>query len=1230
MSKRSYILNDHSMKKFYFFLLIVAFCPRIAISQDCSLLVATYTTYESRCAATGSIKVVAGGGSGSYKYKMTGPVNTNFTSADSITGLAAGTYILTVNDIATNCNRVITNVIIPGTYEDPRFTLTKTDVTCDNSSNGSITVSDQLFGRAPFLYTIVAPSPMGIGTSNATGVFPNLSAGTFSIRLSDSCGGIQTRQITIVNYTWWIQSFSFTKIACDTATGSIVVKDSKGNISTVSGIPGFTYGIVRSPGDTIWSTSPLFTFALLGNPTFQVIAKDSCGIIKKAVANVNLVPSVSASVTVYNKQCSTFSVKLNNILNFFTPDFCLYNSSNVLISCNTTGTFTNIPYGSYCIKAHDSCTDTTITRCFTATPPPLSINNTISISNKVCSTFTAAVTGQVGLTNPSFCIYNASNVLISCNATGVFTLLPYGSYCIKTTDGCRDTTITKCFTVLRPVPNLPPVLLPSYVTCTGFGVIVTGDSTSAPLYCLYDSNGVLIICNNTGIFDSIPLGTYCINMYDSCYDTTIIRCITVGMPVLTNDLATVVSNKTCVDFTVTATSSNLTTPNYCLYTSGGSMIRCDSSGIFNNLPYGSYCIRAKNSCPDTTMIKCFTVSQPVPSVDVTIRTDSYTCSTFNATVTGLVNIQSADFCIYDNNDSLVTCDPRGEFLNLLYGSYCIKIRDGCYDTTILRCFTVNPVPVTISGYAVPSCSIGYAQFQITLTNTNNPVNVKIYRPDSTLFSSVDYSASVLYIDSIPAVIPGQFYKIVIRDNCGRKDSLLLGAVASFVNRVPVVKGNCPGAGWSNGSGDIITTVTTNLGAITVSIIKKDGVLYAPPLLPNTVTASSYSFLDLGPGTYIIKAVENFCNNGFYDTVIVQPYQFPNLNRSSAYQCDLGGFSVSAVATDGVGPFMYEIIGSIPATPSIISGPQASPIFNINNGSNYSLIRLRAVDACGNATLGDASILPLAINGIINTWNCFNMATTLSVDPIYNSTYSWYKKDSLNAIDSTFMGAGSSLFIPIILPGDTGYYVCHLSALNGCIKRSYYYHLDGSCNIVLPIVMEDFKGRTEDDKNYLSWKMLLQDEIDHFVMERKNGNNSFNPIGRVEAIKGPPGGQRYNFTDHFPLPGKNYYRLKMNTKDLMLKMSNIVVLENKKTGIDISIYPNPVSDKLTIAFGDKEKHRYTISLFNMMNQLVKVSDYNTVSNNKTDISVQDIAPGFYVIKIYNPDTKEVFSSKLIIK
>ena len=127
------------------------------------------------------------------------------------------------------CQTSISNVVIGGNYSDPRFQLSAGDVTCLNGSNGTISVTNLENGRGPFNFTIVAPSAGGIGTTNTTGVFPNLIGGDYTIQLRDSCGGQQTRRITVQNYNWWIDQSVVTKSGCNDVKIDLTVKDNKGN-----------------------------------------------------------------------------------------------------------------------------------------------------------------------------------------------------------------------------------------------------------------------------------------------------------------------------------------------------------------------------------------------------------------------------------------------------------------------------------------------------------------------------------------------------------------------------------------------------------------------------------------------------------------------------------------------------------------------------------------------------------------------------------------------------------------------------------------------------------------------------------------------------------------------------------------------------------------------------------------------------------------------------------------
>lgn len=1228
------------MQKIYFSVLgVFAFCmlflllPRLAKGQTCGSLTATQLSYESRCTATGSIKVFASGGSGSYKYKVNGPVNTNFTSSDSVTGLAAGVYSVIVNDIVTNCTFVKNNVTVLGNYKDPRFSMAGFDVTCDNGNNGRITLNTQNFGRAPYGYTIVSPSPMGIGTTNTTGTFNSLVAGVYIIRLTDSCGGIQTRVVTINNYTWKIDSFSFRKISCETVVGSITASDSKGNISTAGGMPGFTYGVVRAVGDTIWSSNAAFSFYLGGQNTFEVIVKDPCGKIKKGLANVNFKPSVDANVSIYNAGCNTFSAALAAVRNFYGAKFCIYNSNNVQLVCNATGVFTNLPYGKYCISAYDSCSDTTIFRCFNSTPPALSVGNNILIKNNTCNTFTAEVTGQVGLTSPQYCLIDAFGNTKACNSTGIFNNLAHGNYCITIKDNCRDTTIVRCISTAPPRPFVPAVILPSYYDCAVFGVVVGRDSLTRPLYCIFDENKVQISCNTTGIFNNLVYGNYCITIHDSCYDTTIVRCISVLGPVVVNDIVVKKNNRTCATFSITTTGgSSIIDPGFCLYNNQNVLIECNESGIFSNLAYGSYCLKVKTACPDTSFTYCFSEYPPKPSLNSNVTITKKNCTTFNVNTSGAQNLNSPKYCLYNASDVKLSCNTTGVFANLLYGSYCIKIQDGCYDTLISRCFNVMPTPIKLTVSSKKSCKLGYASFGINVIGGSVPVNIKIYKPNGVLFFNRSYNSTAINIDSIPGTLTGQSHKIIVTDNCGNKDTVYSNATASFFTRMPTVVPKCPSSTWANGSGSLLIKASSNMGTLVVRIMKRNGILLSPYIAPSVVSGSMYTFNNLEPATYIVRYTANDnCNNIYYDTVTVNPYQYPNLNRSSVYQCDVNGFSLGAVVSNGVSPFLYEIIGSSPSSPSIVTSPQPASLFTINNGTNYSLVRLRAIDACGNATLEDASILPLMNYGITATYNCFQLNTTLSVDTVYNSTYRWYKKSYQNSADSILLGTASSLYIPFVMPADTGYYYCDIVVNSGCIKRRNYYHLNGNCFKFLPLNVENFTGKYYDGKSNLNWKITGNVNLQKFIIERKDEFSAFSAIGIVMVPQDGTQNQLFNFWDTMPLPGKNYYRLKLINQNNTFTYSNTILLSRKISIEGINIFPNPVNDKLTVAFTGVNNHNYKIRLMNLLNQVVKQYDVYGATGTKLDIiRTGEMQNGVYVLAIFDKNTNENYSQKVIFQ
>lgn len=1215
------------------FAIIASVFPKLTHAQPCSSLTATYTVTESRCAATGSIKIMASGGSGNYQYKVNGPVNTSYTSSTTITGLSAGNYVVTVFDINTNCLYNKDTVNVPGDYITPTFVMTSTGVSCPGGKTGTISVTSQSFGRGPFSYKIIAPSPSKVGTVSVSGGFIGLITGTYLIQLRDSCGAIQTRSIVVADYDWFINSTTVTKVGCDSLRITIDLKDIFNNTTPNAIFNGYTYGASAIPGDTTWSSGNTFSFYIGSQRSATLLAKDKCGNIRSVAWNNSAVPSVNSPVSISNQTCSDFTATITGQVNLSSPDYCLYDNSNVLISCSTSPVFSNVPYGSYCIKVTDNCYDTTITRCFTVVKPIPSVGATVKTKID-CFLFSVTVTGQTNLSNASYCLYDSANALISCNTTGNFTNLNYGaynSYCIKITNdpACYDTVITRCFNAPKPVPSVNAVVAIA-TNCSFFSASITGQvNITNAYYCIYDASNVLITCDSTGVFDSLAYGSYCIRIINdlTCYDTTIIRCFNVNKQVPGLGGSVTTKNFTCNTFDAnTSGAVNLTNPQYCLYTSANVLVSCNTTGSFTNIPYGSYCIKTVNdpTCYDTTITRCFTVSKKIPSVNNSVNISSQTCTGFKATITGQNNLSNPQFCLYDSLNVLILCNTTGVFTGINYGSYCIKVQNdpSCYDTTITRCISLSANAMAFNMSAIPSCStIGATTVTVNVTAGSPNYTFSLYNPSGSLLQSGTSSSSYTF-NSLPGLPSPQQYKVVVADQCGRKDSGYITPVVSKVNRGITINPHCPSSTSPNGYSDVIIDISDhNLWGASIfsTIIKKNGT--ATTITPSQTVGYVYTYLNIDPATYIFDTYIQDCNNHLYDTVIVNPYIYPNLIGSQAYQCDNSSFTVSASTTNGVGPYMYEIFGSMPDSPVIISPPQASSVFNINNGASYSLIRLRVVDGCGNASLTDVSVLPLA-NFVVypDKRECFDEDLTLAVDSVDNATYQWFKRIEPN--DSTLIGMASTYYIDSLTLQDTGRYFCRVVVNNGCLIKYANYIITGYCSAVLPLDVTLHASR-KSAINELYWRNFF-DYTRTFTLERStNASGTFQNINATDNSSG----NVVSKLDISPPPGNNFYRLKITDKSGSIRYSNTVLIRNSK--LNLNLYPNPVNDKLSISIANNSLKNYQVDIYSSQGKIVFSKVYDKIFNSVINIPREgNMNSGIYFITVKDMNTQEVETFKIL--
>ena len=137
--------------------------------------------------ATGSVSVVAEGGTGTYFYEWDDPAG---QTNEQATGLLAGTYTVTVTD--TNGCQQSDNITITQPAESLTVNATGSMVNCYGDTNGTISLNST-GGTSPYSYSI---DNENFTESN---VIANLSAGTYTVYAKDATGECTSTVTVTIN-----------------------------------------------------------------------------------------------------------------------------------------------------------------------------------------------------------------------------------------------------------------------------------------------------------------------------------------------------------------------------------------------------------------------------------------------------------------------------------------------------------------------------------------------------------------------------------------------------------------------------------------------------------------------------------------------------------------------------------------------------------------------------------------------------------------------------------------------------------------------------------------------------------------------------------------------------------------------------------------------------------------------------------------------------------------------
>ena len=268
-------------------------------------------------------------------------------------------------------------------------------------------------------------------------------------------------------------------------------------------------------------------------------------------------------------------------------------------------------------------------------------------------------------------------------------------------------------------------------------------------------------------------------------------------------------------------------------------------------------------------------------------------------------------------------------------------------------------------------------------------------------------------------------------------------------------------------------------------------------------------------------------------------------------------------------------------------------FNDYNTANPSLLNLPTLANGGSAD-------PKVANLIIKQYHGTAL-TTPSVPGQYSTTDSV----EINPVDADIKWNGNYWEVSFNVTGFSGFYVSTKPV------------------IILPIVMEYFRGSKQGSNHLLNWKVnCYNTAAATMILERSTSSNSgFTSVYNITATAARCN-TPFDFVDANPIKGINYYRLKMIDADGKTTYSNIVALLNATKGLELTgIAPNPVRDNFKLNITSATAASLQVVITDVQGRIVLQKNVSLIAGfNAIDLNATQLATGMYYVYGITGDEK----------
>lgn len=165
---------------------------------------------------------------------------------------------------------------------------------------------------------------------------------------------------------------------------------------------------------------------------------------------------------------------------------------------------------------------------------------------------------------------------------------------------------------------------------------------------------------------------------------------------------------------------------------------------------------------------------------------------------------------------------------------------------------------------------------------------------------------------------------------------------------------------------------------------------------------------------------------------------------------------------------------------------------------------------------------------------------------------------------------------------------------------------------MPVELISFTVKKQSNSAMLAWSTATETNNDRFLLERSGNGKAFTYLSEITAKIADEGIKNYSYIDQSPVNGDNYYRLTQIDKDGTATVKGVEVINFALLLTEITAYPNPTSDKITIALGDSKYNKAVIIDSNGRVLASKIIQHSDIDFNLTTYS-----NGIYFVELSGP-------------